>query len=154
MATFDISPLYRSSSVGIDRGWESPRTTLHLDAAGYPAYNILRIDDDEYRISLAVPGYSRSEISIETREGTVWVKGEPSTDPNHNQYLFRGFTLPAFQRTFQLPQYTRVKTARLDAGLLHIELVRELPEALRPQRIEVTSAAPESSLLEEASRAA
>jgi molecular chaperone IbpA len=154
MATFDITPLFRTTAVGFDRAWDALNTALHPDASGYPAYNILRLADDEFRISLAVPGFTEPEISVETREGAVWVKGERSVDPNHNQYLFRGINVQAFQRTFQLPEHVRVSGARLESGMLHIDLVRELPEALRPQKIRVTSGDAPRPALEGTSKAA
>ena len=154
MATFDISPLFRTPATGFDRTWDQLNTALHLDGSGYPAYNILRTGDDDFRISLAVPGYSKTEITIETREGVLWVKGDRAVDTNHNQYLYRGFNLQGFQRTFQLPDHVRVEQARLEAGMLHIDLIRELPEALRPQRIEIQASNEPDPVLEEASRAA
>ncbi|MGD8418328.1 MAG: Hsp20 family protein [Pseudomonadales bacterium] len=154
MATFDITPLFRSTAVGFDRAWDQRNTALHLDSAGYPAYNILRTGDEEFRISLAVPGFTEREITVETREGTVWVKGERSVDPNHNQYIYRGIELGGFQRTFQLPEHVQVRGARLESGMLHVDLVRELPEALRPRKIEVTSGDAARPVLEDSSKAA
>lgn len=154
MATFDIAPLFRTTAVGFDRAWDPLSTTFSLDSAGYPAYNILRLEEDEFRISLAVPGFTDREISVETREGAVWVKGERAVDPNHNQYLYRGINVQGFQRTFQLPAHVRVKGARLEHGMLHIDLVRELPEALRPHKIQITSGETSRPALEDASKAA
>ncbi|MGE0621200.1 MAG: Hsp20 family protein [Pseudomonadales bacterium] len=154
MATFDISPLFRTAAVGFDRAWDPFNTALHLDSSGYPAYNILRLAEDEFRISLAVPGFTEPEISVETREGAVWVKGERAVDPNHNQYLYRGINVQGFQKTFQLPEHVRVRGARLESGMLHIDLVRELPDALRPHKIRVTSGEAPRPALEDASRAA
>lgn len=154
MATYDIAPLFRATAVGFDRAWEQLNTALHLDGAGYPAYNILRLAEDEFRISLAVPGFTDREISVETRAGAVWVKGERAVDPHHNQYLYRGINAQSFQRTFQLPEHVHVRGARLEAGMLHIDLVRELPEALRPQKIEVLSADADRPALSDASKAA
>lgn len=154
MATFDITPLFRTSTGGFDRVWDPLNTALHLDSSGYPAYNILRLGEEEFRISLAVPGFTDREISVETREGAVWVKGERAVDPNQNQYLYRGISGQAFQRTFQLPEHVRVQGARLEHGLLHIDLVRELPDALRPKKIEVVYGNAERPALESASKAA
>ena len=154
MATFEVSPLFRSGSVGIERPWNAWRTAMSFDNAGDPAYNVLKLDDDEYRISLAVPGFTQEEITIETRDGSLWVKGERRADPYHNQYLLRGIGMDGFQRTFQLPEHVKVKDARLDMGMLHIDLVRELPDALKRRRIEITSQANAQPVLEEATVAA
>lgn len=154
MATFDITPLFRTTALGFDRAWDQLNTALHLDSSGYPAYNILRQAEDEFRISLAVPGFTEQHISVETREGAVWIRGERAVDPDHNQYLYRGINVQSFQRTFQLPEHVRVKGARLEAGLLHIDLVRELPEALRPHRIEVVNGNTARPVLEDSSKAA
>jgi molecular chaperone IbpA len=154
MATFDITPLFRTTSVGIDRAWDQLNTTLSLDGNGYPAYNILRTGEEEFRISLAVPGFTDQDISVETKELSVWVKGERKVDADHNRYLYRGFNLSGFQRCFQLPDHVRVQQARLEAGMLHIDLIRELPEALRPQKIEVINGDQSRPVLEDSSRAA
>jgi len=154
MATFDITPLFRSTSVGIDRAWDQLNTSLSLDGNGYPAYNILRTGEEEFRISLAVPGFTDQDISVETKEQSIWIRGERSVDADHNRYLYRGFNLSSFQRAFQLPDHVRVQQARLETGMLHIDLVRELPEALRPQKIEVVSGDQTRSVLENNRRSA
>ena len=110
---------------------------MSLDNSGYPAYDILRTGDEEFRISIAVPGFNQDDITVEAQAGSVLVKGERQVDPNHNGYLYRGIDLQGFQRKFQLPEHVEVKGARLEAGMLHVDLYRELPEALRPRRIEV-----------------
>ena len=154
MATFDISPLFRSTSVGFDRAWNQLNTVMNLDNSGYPAYDILRTGDEEFRISISVPGFKRDDITIEARVGSVLVKGDRQVDPNHNRYLYRGIDLQGFQRTFQLPEHVKVKGARLETGMLHIDLYRELPEALRPHRIEIEAETDAQPVLEATSRAA
>ncbi len=154
MATFDITPLFRSTAVGFDRALDQLNTAVHLDQTGYPPYNILRTGEEDYRISLAVPGYRIEDITIESKEGSVWVRGEKKVDEAHNQYLYRSIPSDGFQRTFQLPDYVRVQEARLESGMLHIELVRELPEALRPKRISIVAADERPAKLEDSSRAA
>ena len=154
MATFDISPLFRSTSVGFDRAWNQLNTIMNLDSSGYPAYDILRTGDEEFRISMAVPGFKQDEITIEAQDGSVLVKGDRGVDPNHNRYLYRGIDLQGFQRTFQLPEHVKVTGARLEAGMLHVELERELPEALRPRRIEIETEDEAQPVLEDASKAA
>ncbi len=144
MATFELSPLFRSASFGFDR----------LPATGQPAYNILKLDEDNYRINLAVPGLRHDEITIETREGALWLKAERRADPHHNQYLHRGFGLDGFHWTFQLPEHVKVKDASLEMGILHVNLVRELPDALKPRRIEIRFDADGERVIEDASKAA
>ncbi len=154
MATFDVSPLFRSATVGFDQTWPGLGTAFHLDTAGFPAYNILRTGDEEFRISLAVPGFTGDEVSVEYREGALWVKGEHKVDADHNQYLYRGIPTQAFQRNFQLPEHVKVSRARLEAGMLHVDLVRELPEALRPRRIEIQNDNQSARTLTDASKQA
>ncbi len=137
MQTFDISPLFRSSTGSLDRVWDTFNTSIGFESAGWPKYDVLKTADHEYRISLAVPGFSESEISVEVRDNRLWISGRKEADPNHNQYLFKGLRHQEFQRSFQLPEHVKVTGARLNAGLLHVELVREIPEELKPRRIEI-----------------
>ncbi len=153
MATFDISPLFRTTGVGFDRAWDQLNTALNLEG-GFPAYNILRTGEEAFRISLAVPGFTENDISVETREQSVWVRGERAVDPDHNSYLYRGIREAGFQRSFQLPEHVRVSGARLESGMLHIDLVRELPEALRPRRIEVMNGDQSRPVLKDSAKAA
>ena len=154
MATLEVSPLFRSSSVGFERPWNVRHTAMSLDSSGEPAYNILKLDDDEFRISLAVPGLTEEQLTIETREGVLWITGKQELDPQHNQYLFRGIAMDGFQRTFQLPEHVKVKEAYLRAGMLHIDLYRELPEAMKPRRIEIKSVSDEPKVIEDQTQAA
>jgi molecular chaperone IbpA len=154
MATLEVSPLFRSNSVGFERPWNSWHTAMNFDSSGEPAYNILKRDEDEFRISLAVPGLTKDEITIETREGALLIKAARQNDPYHNQYLYKGIGLDGFQRSFQLPEHVRVEDARLEMGMLHIDLVRELPEAMRPQRIEISYDSGSQPVLKDTSEAA
>lgn len=156
MTTFDISPLIRSTAIEFDRAWNQLSTTLHRgsDGSGPPSYNLLRLDDEHYQIAIEVPGFSRDQIAVETREGSLWVKGSWDIDPKHNQYLFRGINHQSFERSFQLPQHVTVSGARLEAGILHIDLLRELPEAMKPLRIEVTSEEQVKPILQSSVKAA
>ena len=154
MAALEVSPLFRSSSLGFERPWNTWHTAMSLDNGGEPAYNILKLDDDEFRIDLAVPGFTQEEITIETRDGSLWVKGAHGPDPHHNQYLYRGIGLDGFQRTFQLPEHVKVRNARLESGMLHIDLYRELPESMKPRRIEIKSDADAPRAVEGQSQAA
>ncbi len=154
MATFDISPLFKPTSIGFDRAWNELSSAMAISSSTWPAYDILRIDDEEFRITLAVPGFSDSDLTLETREGSLWVKGHRQQDLQHNQYLYRGIDRQEFQRTFKLPEHVKVKGARLEAGMLHIDLYRDLPEALRPRRIEVVSDNSMPRAIESSSKAA
>ena len=143
MTTFDISPLMRSTAIDFDRAWNQLSTTLHRDGNGSgsspPSYNLLRLDDENYQIAIEVPGFSRDQIEVETSEGSLWIRGNRDIDLQHNQYLYRGIDRQSFERSFQLPEHVTVSGARLEAGILHVDLLRELPEAMKPQRIEVTT---------------
>ncbi len=139
MQTFDIAPLFF-------------RRFDRLAPVGRTDYNLLQTGENEYRITFAVPGFSQDEISIEAHENTLWVSGSETVDTNHNEYLHRGLTKGEFKRQFYLPDHVKVTNATLENGLLHIDLVRELPEALQPRKIEVNVAS--SPRLQDASRAA
>ena len=153
MQTFDISPIFRSTQ-SIDRAFEPRRTNLGFDHTGFPEYNLLKTGDNDFQIEMAIPGYDRSEISIETRENVLWIQGQKGTDPNHNEYLYQGIRERRFERSFQLPEHVKVTAAHMNAGLLHIDLCREVPEALRPRRIEISEASDEMNVSTDASKAA
>lgn len=137
MKTFDISPFFRST-VGFDRLFDRLDQAWQQDT-NWPQYDVMKIDDENYQITVAVPGYTQSDLSLETRDGLLTVKGERNVDPNHNQYLYRGIGGQSFTRTFQLAEYVKVVDARLKDGLLHVELRRELPEAMQPRKIEINT---------------
>jgi molecular chaperone IbpA len=135
MRTFDLAPLYRST-VGFDRlfsmldGFEA--------APGYPPYNIERTGENDYRISVAVAGFGENELSIESKENTLTIKGEKQVkEENKGEVLYQGIAARAFERVFQLADYVVVKGAALENGLLHVELVREIPEAKKPRQIAI-----------------
>jgi molecular chaperone IbpA len=135
MRTFDLAPLYRST-VGFDRlfsmmdGFEA--------APGYPPYNIERTGENEYRISVAVAGFGESELTIEAKENTLTIKGEKQvTEQKNGDVLYQGIAARAFERLFQLADYVVVKNASLENGLLHVDLVREIPEAKKPRQIPI-----------------
>jgi molecular chaperone IbpA len=140
MRHIDYSPLYRST-VGFDRLFNM------LDGVGqpdqsqsYPPYNIERTGENAYRITMAVAGFDESELSIEAREHKLTVKGEKAADTDKDtDYLYRGIAKRAFERRFQLADYVEVRGASLKNGLLHIDLVREIPETLKPRRIEIAA---------------
>ena len=137
MRTFDISPFFRST-VGFDRLFDRLDQSWQQDQ-NWPQYDVMKIDDENYQITIAVPGYTQADLSLETRDGLLTVKGDRNVDPNHNQYLYRGIGGQSFTRTFQLAEYVKVVNAQLKDGLLHIELRRELPEAMQPRKIEIST---------------
>lgn len=138
---FDFAPLFRST-IGFDRLAHLLESSSRLEEAhGYPPYNIEKVSDDAYRISLAVAGFSEDDLNIEFREGSLIVTGEQKGDGEEHAYLHRGIAARSFRRTFQLADFVRVTDARLEHGLLSIELVRELPEAMKPRKIEISDQA-------------
>ncbi|WP_029076757.1 Hsp20 family protein [Kaistia adipata] len=141
MRTFDLSPLYRST-VGFDRLFSLLDQASGVEAGvpGYPPYNIERTGENAYRITMAVAGFNDSELSIESRENTLTVKGEKKAEDGKDaEVLYRGIAARSFERRFQLADHVEVKGARLENGLLHVELVREIPEAMKPRTITITS---------------
>jgi molecular chaperone IbpA len=139
MRTFDLAPLYRST-VGFDRLFSMLDSVGGFDAApGYPPYNIERTGENTYRITVAVAGFSEPEISIVAKENTLTIKGEKQTktDEKNGEVLYQGIAARAFERVFQLAEHVEVKGAALENGLLHVELVREIPEAKKPRQIAI-----------------
>ncbi len=140
MRTFDLSPLYRST-VGFDRLFSLLDQPSGLEGSGspYPPYNIERTGDDAYRVTIAVAGFSEPELSIEAKENTLTVKGEKQakTDAPKTEVLYQGIAARAFERVFRLADHVEVRSAVLQNGLLHIDLVREIPEAMKPRTIRI-----------------
>jgi molecular chaperone IbpA len=152
MRTFDLAPLYRST-VGFDRlfsmldGFEA--------APGYPPYNIERTGENDYRISVAVAGFAENELTLEAKENTLTIKGEKQVkEENNAEVLYQGIAARAFERVFQLADYVQVKGATLENGLLHVELVREIPEAKKPRQIAIGNGKPAKPQVVEAKVAA
>lgn len=145
MRTFDFSPLFRST-VGFDRMPQLMEAAMkgadHSD--GYPPYNIEKQGDDKYRISLAVAGFGPDDIDITAKENTLVVQGKTKSGEDGQTYLHRGIAGRAFERSFQLADHIRVVGADLENGLLHIDLEREVPEALKPRRIDIKNGSPKS----------
>ena len=146
MRTFDLAPLYRST-VGFDRlfsmldGFEA--------APGYPPYNIERTGENDYRITVAVAGFGESELSIVSKENTLTIKGEKQVKQDNNgEVLYQGIAARAFERQFQLADYVQVKGANLENGLLHVELVREIPEAKKPRQIAIGNGSAKPQVVE------
>lgn len=142
MRTIDFSPLYRSV-VGFDRLAQLLETASVDQAGGYPPYNIERTDENAYRIEIAVAGFRPEELNIEVKENLLTVQGRKAANDAERRFLHRGLAERDFERRFQLADYVVVTDARLADGLLSISLRRELPEALKPRRIEIaTTSAP------------
>ena len=141
MRQADFAPLYRST-VGFDRLFSLLDTLATPDnGQTYPPYNIERTGEDAYRISMAVAGFSDSEISIEAHRNVLTVKGERSEEKSDEgkEVLYRGIAARAFERRFQLADHVEVTGAALKNGLLHIDLKREVPEQLKPRKIAIAS---------------
>ena len=149
MRTIDFSPLYRSV-VGFDRLANLLETASVDAASGYPPYNIERTDENAYRIDIAVAGFRPDELEIEVKENLLTVTGRKTANDEARRFLHRGLAERNFERRFQLADYVIVSDANLADGLLSISLKRELPEALKPRRIEISTAtaASTSSLIE------
>ncbi|MEO0607891.1 MAG: Hsp20 family protein [Pseudomonadota bacterium] len=140
MSTIDLTPLYRTM-VGFDRMANMIDSAARLDGAqGYPPYNIERVADDEFAIEIAVAGFGEEDLDIETKDGLLTVAGRkagPSEDAPEREFLHRGIAERGFLRRFQLADHVIVTGAELRNGLLRVELVRELPEAKKPRKIEI-----------------
>ena len=140
MRSFDLNPLYRST-VGFDRLFNLLDSVggVETSAPTYPPYNIERTGENEYRVTMAVAGFGEDDLSIEAKENTLTVKGEKKseTEEKENQFLYRGIAARAFERRFQLADHVEVKGATLENGLLHVDLVREIPEAMKPRTVAI-----------------
>jgi molecular chaperone IbpA len=142
MRAFDFAPLYRST-VGFDRLFSTLDQLSGVEGSvpSYPPYNIARTDENTYRISVAVAGFTDADLSIEAKENTLTIHGEKQTNDEEktSEVLYQGIAARAFERSFQLADYVQVKGASLENGLLHVDLVREIPEAMKPRAIPITS---------------
>ena len=139
MTTFDFSPLFRTS-VGYDRLASLLNSATRLEqGAGFPPYNIQKAGEDRYRITMAVAGFSQDELNISTENNRLVVTGDKAEDKETDDtaFLYRGIATRSFERRFNLAEHVRVTGAKLDNGLLHIELEREIPEAMKPRTIQI-----------------
>jgi molecular chaperone IbpA len=139
MRTFDLSPLFRST-VGFDHLSRALDTALQLNdgSLAYPPYNIEKLSEDAYRVAMAVAGFAEDDIEIVSNEGVLVVKGKAKPEDEKTTYLYRGIAARAFERRFQLADYIHVTGARLENGMLTIDLARRVPEALKPRRIAIS----------------
>jgi molecular chaperone IbpA len=138
MRQFDLAPLYRST-VGFDRLAKLMDGVGGLDADGYPPYNIERLGDNDYRITMAVAGFDKDEFKVEVNEQALVVSGEKKPDDKERVFLHRGIAARSFERRFQLADFVEVRGAEFKDGLLHIDLVRNLPERMKPRTIAIAS---------------
>lgn len=137
MRTYDFTPLYRSA-IGFDRLAQLFDDALRSESQpSYPPYNIELVGEDKYRIAMAVAGFDRSELEIETERDTLKITGRKQKEDAKRTYLHRGIAARDFEHRFQLADHVKVVSAKLDNGLLNIELVREVPEALKPRKIAI-----------------
>ena len=140
MRQIDFTPLYRST-VGFDRLFDLLDSAPGFDTSvpAYPPYNIERLGENEYRITMAVAGFSEDELKIDVKEQTLNVRGEKKVEEKERQFLHRGIATRAFERRFQLADHVEVKGADLKDGLLHVDLVRNVPERLKPRTIAIAN---------------
>lgn len=134
---FDISPLHRTAS-GIDRVFDLLEASAQAQGDNYPPFDAIRLDDDQFRLTLAVPGFADDEIAVTSHQDTLIVSGERKSEPK-GEFLHRGIPARVFSRRFQLAEHTKVTGASLANGLLSIELRREVPEALKPRVIPISA---------------
>jgi molecular chaperone IbpA len=138
MRHFDLTPLYRST-IGFDRLGSLLDTlgAFEGEAPSYPPYNIERTGENDYRISMAVAGFGEKDLTIEVKENTLSIRGDKQVDTEQTTFLHRGIAARSFERRFQLADHVVVRSAGLENGLLHVDLVRELPEAMKPRTIPI-----------------
>src|SRR5438128_4228111 len=144
MDRFDFSPLFRST-IGFDRLTRLVDAATRVDTASlaYPPYNIEKTGEDAYRLTMAVAGFSADELDITAQENSLLVTGKARKDEDENRYLHRGIARRAFERRFSLADHIKVVGASLRNGMLHVDLVREVPEAMKPRTIKITSGEPQ-----------
>lgn len=153
MTTFDFSPLFRTA-IGFDRLASQLNNAASSDSGGYPPYNIEVREENAYRITMAVAGFAESDLEIVSEQNVLKVSGRQSADDGSDrEYLYQGIANRAFERRFQLAEHVNVHGARLENGLLHIDLVREVPEAMKPRQIDIQTGS-RSRLLETESKEA
>jgi molecular chaperone IbpA len=149
MRNLDFAPLYRAT-VGFDRIADLMDRVLSSDVAQptYPPYNIEKTAEDAYRISIAVAGFAPEELTVEVKDGSLHITARKATEDAERTYLHRGIATRAFERRFALADHVRVSGAVHEHGMLHVDLVRETPEALKPRRIEIARATGATPVLE------
>ncbi|WP_417458053.1 Hsp20 family protein [Kordiimonas sp.] len=137
MRTFDLSPLMRSS-VGFDHLNRLLDSALNTEqAAPYPPYNIEKLSDDDYRVTMAVAGFAPDELTVTVQEGTLLIAGKAADDEKERRFLHRGIAKRAFERRFELADTIQVGNAKFENGLLLVELKRVIPDHKKPRQIEI-----------------
>ena len=137
MREFDLSPLYRSA-IGFDRLANMLDNASRNDnQPSFPPYNIELLGENGYRITMAVAGFENDELNIQSESGSLIVTGQKQEQPQERQYLYQGIAARNFERRFQLADHVKVVTASMENGLLHIDLIREIPEAMKPRKIQI-----------------
>ena len=149
MRSYDLSPLFRST-VGFDRMMQLLDAASRVDesAPSYPPYNIEKTGENAYRITMAVAGFSTDELNISVQEGVLTVTGKALKEEEPKQFLHRGIARRAFERRFELADHIQVTGADLANGLLHIDLVREVPEAMKPRTIKIATGKAEPQVID------
>jgi molecular chaperone IbpA len=147
MTAFDLRPLYRSA-IGFDRLAQllNNAATVEHSKNNFPAYNVELVEENHYLITIALAGYKESDLNITTEQNTLLVRGKLQKEDG-KQYLYQGIAGRSFERRFQMADYVRVESAKLADGLLNIELIRELPEAMKPRSIKINAGAEQHSQL-------
>jgi molecular chaperone IbpA len=156
MRTYDLTPFYRST-VGFDRLFNLLDQATSDGSPGYPPYNIERTGENAYRVTVAVSGFSKDELSLVAKENTLTIKGEKVANENgkaKSEVLYRGIAARAFERSFQLADHVTVKNASLENGLLHVDLEREIPEAKKPRSIPISTSAQSAPQVVDGTKAA
>jgi molecular chaperone IbpA len=146
MRSYDLTPLYRTT-VGFDRMFDLLDGLSKSESAGYPPYNIERVDEDRYRITVAVAGFSERDLEIEVHENTLKVTGQRPDADEGRTFLHQGIAGRSFERRFQLADHVKIDSASLVNGLLNVELRREIPEAKKPRKIEINSSGAQVEVL-------
>ncbi len=149
MRSFDLSPLFRST-VGFDRLSRLMDAAARVDesALAYPPYNIERTGEDTYRITMAVAGFGEADLNVVTQDNQLLIAGKNAKEEAENTFLYRGIAGRAFERRFTLADHIRVSGASLVNGLLHVDLVREVPEAMKPRQVKITAPAGKQPTIE------
>jgi molecular chaperone IbpA len=146
-AMFDFTPLYRST-IGFDRLAQLLDDVAGFEAPAYPPYNIERLGEDEYRITMAVAGFSPDDVNIEVKQNALTVTGKKAENGQKGEFLHQGIAARAFERRFQLADFVQVTGAEMADGLLHVTLKREIPEAMKPRTIAIKGAGGATKVIE------
>jgi molecular chaperone IbpA len=144
---FDFTPLYRST-IGFDRLAQLLDDVAGVEAPAYPPYNIERVGEDEYRITMAVAGFAPADVSIEVKQNALTVTGKKAENGEKGEFLHQGIAARAFERRFQLADFVQVTGAEMADGLLHVSLKREIPEAMKPRTIAIKGAGATTKVIE------